>query len=66
LLYIADFTLSDLTIYVGNNVCAYYAGPATKIYILEIQCDEQTFGDTLKVQKAGPWLNFVEIEAYAY
>ncbi|XP_060561455.1 protein jagged-1a-like [Ruditapes philippinarum] len=61
-----DSRLRDLTMYVGNNVCANYTGPATNIYNLEIQCDQQTFGDTLRLQKDGRWLHFVEIEAYAY
>ncbi|XP_060562556.1 fibropellin-1-like [Ruditapes philippinarum] len=57
--------LRDLTIYVGDNVCALYAGPATNQYYVEILCNQRTYGDSLKVVKDGPGLHFSEIQAFS-
>ncbi|XP_060560441.1 fibropellin-1-like [Ruditapes philippinarum] len=56
--------LRDLTIYVGDNLCAQYAGPATNQYYVEILCNQRTYGDSLKVVKDGLWLHFAEIQAF--
>ncbi|XP_060599898.1 protein jagged-1-like [Ruditapes philippinarum] len=56
--------LRDLTIKVGENVCARYTRPPKNEQYIQIRCANKPYGDVITVMKDGVWLHFTEIQAF--